>query len=1443
MLDKIIRFSIKNKLVIGVMTLVLIVWGVWSASKLPIDALPDVTNNQVQVITKAPTLAAQEVEQFITSPVEKAMANLPDLVEMRSFSRFGISVITVVFDDDVNIYFARQLIAEKLKEAEEQIPKGIGRPELAPVTTGLGEIYQYIIHPKKGSEQKYSAMDLRVMQDWIVARQLYGIAGVAEVTAFGGVSKQYEVAINPMQLKAMDVTIPEIFEALEKNNQNSGGAYIDKKPNAYFIRGVGLLSTVTDIENTLVKKQSNGIPVTIRDVAKVQLGSPPKYGALTYNGEKEVVGGIVLMLKGANSSEVVAKVKERMLSIKKSLPADVEIEPFLDRTNLIKRAINTVETNLIEGALIVIFVLVIFLGNLRAGLIVASAIPLSLLFALGMMNVFGVSANLMSLGAIDFGLIVDGAVIIVEATMHHLAVRKLNRRLTQNEMDEEVYQSASKIRNSAAFGEIIILIVYIPILTLIGIEGKMFRPMAQTVGFAILGALLLSVTYIPMISALFLPKHQLTKRTFSDKMMAFFQRIYAPVLQKAIRIKYLIVSSAVAVMLLTVFVFSRMGGEFIPTLEEGDYAIEFVLPQGSSISQTTETVLQAERMLKKEYPEVKMVIGKTGSADIATDPMPPEATDLMVILKDKKEWTTTDDFYDLADKMRETLSQIPGVIAEPSQPIQMRFNELMTGIRQDVAVKIFGENIDTLAMFAQRVSKAIAPIEGITQPQVERVSGLPQIMVEYDRSRLAGYGLNIQDVNNVITTAFAGQTAGVIYENERKFDLVVRLDSAYRQSIEDVSELFVPTSDGNQIPLSQVATISYKIGPAQISRDDGRRRIFVSFNVSGRDVESVVEDVQKILERKVPLTPGYYYSYGGAFENLQKASARLQIAVPAALLLIFILLYFTFHSAKQATLIFTAIPMSAIGGVFALLIRDMPFSISAGVGFIALFGVAVLNGIVLIGTFNQLEKEGWDDVIERVKEGTKIRLRAVLMTAAVASLGFLPMAISSGAGAEVQRPLATVVIGGLITATLLTLIVLPLLYILFTKNKMKANNITPKVITILLALFVSQTLFAQNNNASRLSFNAAYDTALRNNLQLRSSDLQIQRSRTLQGTWLDIPKTGVFVENEDINPQDRKGILKIGLSQSIELPSVYRARKNLLQEQVKSFEITKQIRALEIKKDLQTTYYLLWYLQSKQTLWKSLDSIYTSLAKAAVLRVKTGESAGLDSLSAMARARETTVQLSLLQRDIQVQQEILKRVLNTTGNYLPDTNMVQKIEVSFLDSAINTHPHLLFQQQNIAIAQAELNVQKQNRKPSFEGRFFSQRLYGVSNPFSGFSVSAGIPLFGSKTYKNKIKAAQLERSYQQSILDYDRLMLTTNYNQAYQQIQKDLELLRYYESTGLAQADAIIKSSNLAYRGGEINFAELTQYLTQAIDIQRNYLDVLNQYNQSAIQLNYYLNK
>ncbi|HRI21352.1 MAG TPA: CusA/CzcA family heavy metal efflux RND transporter, partial [Panacibacter sp.] len=981
-----------------------------------------------------------------------------------------------------------------------------------PVSTGLGEIYQYVIHPKKGSENKYSAMDLRTMQDWIVARQLYGTKGVAEVNSFGGLLKQYEVAVNPARLKSMNITIAEIFTALEKNNENTGGAYIDKKPNAYFIRGVGLLGSMEDINNIVIKKVNN-IPVLVRDVAEVKLGNAIRYGSVTYNGQKEVVGGIVMMLKGSNSAAVVERVKQKMESIKKALPADIEVESYVDRTGLVNRAVGTVKTNLIEGALIVLFVLILFLGNIRAGLIVASAIPLSMLFALGMMQVFGVSANLMSLGAIDFGLIVDGAVIIVEATLHYLAAKNIKERLTQGQMDEAVGASASKMMSSAAFGQIIILIVYLPILSLQGIEGKMFRPMAQTVGFAILGALILSLTYIPMMSALFLSKKTAHKKNISDKLMGFFQGIYSPIIRWSVKMKYTVVGFATLLLAVSIFIFTKMGGEFIPQLQEGDYAFHCILPQGTSLSQSVETSMQASRIIRS-FPEVEMVVGKTGSAEVPTDPMPPEATDLIIKLKPKSEWKTTKDYNQLAAMMIEKLEAIPGVFFEASQPIQMRFNELMTGVRQDVAIKIFGENIDTLAALAPRVAKVVQSVKGATEPQVERTTGLPQITIEYDRAKIAGYGLNIEDINHTISTAFAGEAAGVVFENERKFDLVVRLDSASRTSIEDVSNLFVATNDGSQIPLSQVASISFKEGPAQISREEGKRRIVVGFNVKNRDVASVVKEIQEKLNAAKILPVGYYYTYGGTFENLQQASARLKIAVPVALALIFLLLYFTFRSLKEALLIYTAIPMSAIGGIFALLIRGMPFSISAGVGFIALFGVAVLNGIVLISTFNQLEKDGIKDIIQRVYEGTKIRLRPVLMTASVAALGFIPMALSTGAGAEVQKPLATVVIGGLITATFLTLVVLPLLYIIFSsKKKTKVKPITT-IIAVMVLLAVSPSAWAQENGTKRVSIDEAV-TLAKNNLMYQVNNQQINKGKAQVKTATALPKTGVFAENED----------------------------------------------------------------------------------------------------------------------------------------------------------------------------------------------------------------------------------------------------------------------------------------------------------------------------------------
>lgn len=1435
------------------MTLALIVWGVWSAGKLPIDALPDITNNQVQIITVCPTLAGQEVEQLVTFPIEQSIANLPDLVELRSISRFGLSVITVVFADEVDIYFARQLINERLKDAESKIPKGIGTPELAPVSTGLGEVYQYIIHPKKGSEQKYNAMDLRTMQDWIVARQLYGTEGIAEVNSFGGELKQYEVSVNPDRLFSMGVSITEIFTALEKNNENTGGAYIDKKPNAYFIRGIGLVSSFDDIRNIVVKTNDKGIPVLIKDVAEVHFGSAVRYGAMTYNGKVDAVGGVVMMLKGENSAEVVSRVKDKMKIIQKSLPDDIVIEPYLDRTDLVDRAISTVEKNLIEGALIVIFVLVVFLGNFRAGLIVASAIPLSMLFALGMMNVFGVSANLMSLGAIDFGLIVDGAVIIVEATMHHLGLRKGFGKLNQQEMDREVLESASKIRKSASFGEIIILIVYIPILTLVGIEGKMFTPMAQTVSFAILGALILSFTYIPMMCAQFLSKKESTKPNISDRMMIGLQKIYAPLLEKAIRFKKAVIGVTVAIFLLAVFIFSRMGGEFIPTLQEGDFAFHCILPQGSSLSQSIETSMQASRILK-EFDEVKMVVGKTGAAEVPTDPMPPEATDMMIILKQPSEWKRDITYEELADEMMEKLEVIPGIFFEKNQPIQMRFNELMTGIRQDVAVKIFGEDMDTLLNYANKVSQIIQTVEGATEPTVERVAGLPQIVIRYNRTQIAANGVSIEDINHVISTAFAGGTAGVVYENERRFDLVVRLDSTHRNNIEDVSHLYIPNSTGAQIPLSQVAEINMELGPAQVSREDGKRRIVVGFNVKGRDVASVVEDIEKQLGKKVKLPEGYYYTYGGTFENLKAASARLMIAVPLALALIFLLLYFTFASFKQAALIFTAIPMAAIGGVFALLMRDMPFSISAGVGFIALFGVAVLNGIVLIGTFNNLKKEGMTNIIERIKEGTKIRLRPVLMTATVASLGFLPMALSQSAGAEVQRPLATVVIGGLVTATFLTLFVLPLLYLLFsTKIKRKASMKTITVLVIGFCSFASAN--AQTDPIKTISLEEAVSTALQNNLGIQSQQLNVQSSSALKKSAFELPKTDVNFQFGQYNSIQNDRAFQ--LSQTIPFPTYFSAKSNLFKAELQGSQLQQLITENEIKAQVKYWYYQLQYLQQVQKKLKVLDSLYSDFVTAAELRYTVGETGLLEKTTAATKKGQVSLMLQQTEREMNAANVSLKSLMNSNEQFVvqEEANFQPATLVLSLDSSlVNDNPSLKWAYQQAVIAEQNKKVETASTLPDISVGYFNQSLIGMqtvngsdvfydaNDRFDGFNVGISIPL---TFFSNASKIKSMDYKYQalQKEAESEKLNLQTQLQNAFQQYNQYLSQYNYFETVALPNAETITNTATLSFKSGDIGYIEYLSALQTATDSQLGYLQSVNQLNQAIININFLINK
>ena len=1063
MFQKLITYSIRHKLVIGVLSIALAIWGVWSLVHLPFDSTPDITANQVQVITQAPSLGAQEVEQYVTTPVEMALANIPRIQERRSISRSGLSVITLVFDDAADIYWARSQVSQVVEQLEKELPKNT-ETEMGPIATGLGEIYHYTIRAKEGYEHKYSLTQLRTMQDWIVRKQLSGTPGVAEVSGWGGYVKQYEVAINTDQLNASGVSVSEVFDALQRNNANTGGSYIEENSNQYYIRGIGVVKNLEDVANITVKTV-DGTPVKVGDVAKVQLGHATRFGAVTRNGEGEVVAGIAIMLKGENFQEVIKNVKERINQIQKSLPEGVVIEPFIDRTNLVDRVEGTIARNLIEGGLIVIFVLVIFLGNWRAGLVVASVIPLSMLFAFGMMKTFGIDGNLMSLGAIDFGMIVDSAVIIVEAVVTHINTGHFSQpevraaylaqcqnggaatpfALTQKQMDEEVHFSASRIRQSAAFGEIIIMIVYIPLMTLVGIEGKMFRPMALTVFFAILGAFILSLTYVPMASSLMLSRKVHTRKTFSDRVIEKLQAWYRPVLDWVLARNKDVITGAVALFCVSIVGFKFLGGEFIPSLEEGDFAVEMSMSQGTSLSQMVESCTKAEKLLKKEYPEIKQVVSRIGSAEIPTDPMPVERADIMIALKPKAEWTSAKTTPELMEKMEETLSAIPGLEAEISQPIQMRNNELLTGIKQDVAIKIFGDDLNVLTQQADKVKKMIEAVPGVSGIFVEEVAGLPQIQVKYNHEKMAAYGVSVDDISEILETTFAGAVAGSLFEGDKKFDIVLRMDPSQR-NVETLEQLSIPLKDGTNIPLSQVADIDYSPAPAQVSHEDGARRIYVGFNVKGRDVQSTVEDIQKILNEKLKLPDGYYYNYGGEFENLQSATNRLMVVIPIALVIILLLLYATVKNVRESLFVFSAIPLAAIGGVWALWLRGMPFSISAGVGFIALFGVAVLNGIVLIGQMNQMQREektadklsasiGVTELIHhRIIESCMVRLRPVLMTALVASMGFLPMALSQGDGAEVQRPLATVVIGGLITSTLLTLLVLPAIYKTFTKK-------------------------------------------------------------------------------------------------------------------------------------------------------------------------------------------------------------------------------------------------------------------------------------------------------------------------------------------------------------------------------------------------------------------------
>ncbi len=1424
MVEKIIHFSVHNKLIISLLVLGLIIAGIYSLQRLPIDAVPDITNNQVQVVTVSPSLAAQEVEQFITYPVEIAMANIPNTTEIRSISRFGLSVVTIVFEDWVPVLHARQFVKEQITQAESEIPEGMGQPELMPITTGLGEIYQYVLQVKPGYEDQYDPMKLRTVQDWIVKRQLAGTPGIIEVSSFGGYLKQYEVALNPLQLQAMNVSVAEVFQALEKNNQNSGGSYIEKTTNAYYIRTEGILKTTEDIGLIVVANHA-GIPVLIKDVATIQWGSPKRFGAMTMDGLGEAVGGIALMLKGGNSSEAINNVHTRIEEIRKSLPEGLDIYPYLDRSELVAKTINTVKKNLLEGGVIVILVLVVLLGDLRAGLIVASIIPLAMLFAIILMNYFGISANLMSMGAIDFGIVVDGAVIIVEGVLHGLFTYHVGKQLTQAEMNNIVSDTTAKLFRSTIFGIFIILIVFVPIMTLTGIEGKMFRPMAMTFSFAVLGALLLSLTYVPMITAWVMPKQIKAHKSFADRLMAGMRKLYRPTIELALRLPVVVIGGSLAMLIATILLFQSLGAVFIPTLEEGDLAMQMAIKPGSSLSESIRTSSKAEKILLENFPEVKHVVSKIGTAEVPTDPMAIEDGDIMIILKEKDEWTSADTREDLVEKMKQKLSIIAGATFEFTQPIQLRFNELMTGAKTDIAVKISGENTEILKQLGDQTAQIIAKIPGAADVKAERTEGLPQLMIHFDRPLIARYGLDIESLNTLVRTAYAGEVSGVIFENERKFDLVVRFDQPFRNEV-DLDRLYTPLPDGRSIPLSEVATVTYSEGPMQISRESTRRFIGVGINVRNRDVASLVSDIEQQLTQQLVLPPGYSISYGGEFENLQKAQQRLMIAVPAALLLIFALLYFAFGQVKYALIIFTAVPLSAIGGVIALWLRGMPFSISAGVGFIALFGVAVLNGIVLISYFNRLRKEeGMTDLRTVIIEGSCTRLRPVIMTATVAALGFLPMALSTSNGAEVQKPLATVVIGGLITATLLTLIVLPVLYLLVNRNKYPTGN---KVLglTLFLVLGTSLSLSAQQ---PVLSQELAIDNALQAHPLLNNAQLHIQQAELVIDQARQIPATELNLEVGQMNTSLVD--YNFSITQGLGNLAANRQRKALARSRVVLSEKEKALLqhqlTIQIKQRWNEWLYRKEQFQLHQ---QQLDYIQSFLEKTRI-QYQSGEIGKLEVTLAenqLTKGQQVLEQAGLKEKTAWIQ--LLQNAYLEQSYQAPDQSFVT---LSLPDSIPDETTLLQPYQQQVTVQQQETQLIATETRPQFTFGYFNQ---SIRPDYALQGISAGIAIpFWKKQYTAKKEAALLQEIVARNELDWQRKQLQQEQHIVWQQVRTLQNQLTTYGTTLQDQQTLIINLGRQQWQNGEIDYFRFLQSLQVALANELAYLDLMYQYNQAVL--------
>lgn len=1439
MLERIIQYSIHHKLIVLLFTAGIIGFGLYSLSNIPIGAVPDVTNNQVQVITTSRNLATEDVEKFLTYPVELEMANLPGVKEIRSVSKFGLSVVTVVFDDDLGTYLPRQLIAEKIKSAEEKIPAGFGKPFMGPVSTGLGEIYQYVIDVDAKHKEQYSLSDVRTIQDWVVKRQLSGIPGVVEVNTWGGYLKTYEVAINPERLRAMDVSIFDVFSALEKNNSVAGGGYIEKANESYFIRGEGLVGSVQDIEDIVVTSKGN-VPVFVRDIATVGFGHANRFGAITGNGEGEKVLGQVMMLKDANSNAVIEAVKQRVAEIQTSLPPGISINPFLERSELIAKTTFTIAENLILGSLIVIFVVVLLLGNLRSGLVVASVIPMSLLFALSLMYIFGVDANLMSLGAIDFGIIIDGAVIIVEfiafkITSQRAKLLALPKNQRQGLIDQITYQGASKMMNSAVFGQLIIIIVFIPILSLVNVEGKMFRPMALVFSFALTGAMVLCFTYIPVMASLFIKPSNTEKRTISSKLIAFLEEKYQPTISWALRKKKLVLGMAIALLVFTGFLFTRMGGEFVPTLDEGDFVIQPVLKTGTSLSKTIEATTRMEKILKK-FPEVEQVVSRIGAAEVPTDPMSMEESDVIIKLRPKGEWVSAKTKDELADKFKEALSEIAGVDFEFTQPIEMRFNELITGVRADLAIKVFGEDLDVLYNKALEIEKAIQNVEGAADISVEKTAGLPQMSVKYNRQKIAKHNLNIEDLNKVVTMGFAGMPAGTVFEGEKQFDLVLRYDEAHRRDIENIETASVSLPNGMKLPLSEFAKISYTKGPAKISRDNTKRRIVVGVNVRNRDLESVVKDVQSIIERDIKLPTGYSISYGGQFENLRTATARLKIAVPIALVLIFVLLYFAFDSIKEALMIYSAIPLSAVGGVMLLYIRDLPFSISAGVGFIALFGIAVLNGIVLIEEFKELKAHGVNNINKRILMGTNNRLRPVLLTAAAAALGFLPMAISTSAGAEVQRPLATVVIGGLITATALTLVVLPILYAMFDRKghhpKVK-TKVNLKALGIITLLFLPVLGSAQENP---ITAEQAVQIAIENNNGLKAYAKRVDQSKQLVGSAFNLDKTQVYYNSDQNNIAENGLPLEVyGVSQSLQFPTIYGAQRKVEKQKVELSTQEYRLNERALTKEVYKAYYNVVYYNSLVQQYTYLDSLYGQFSRAANKRYDVGETNLLEKLTAEAKQKEISILLAQTKEGVAKAFTMLHQWMQTDSLVIVEENSLPRLELQ--QPNFGNHPGILYYDSAQKLSKVSLSLERQRLLPDLHISVFQGTNNGVNaKRYNGFQAGVSIPLwFGAN--KAKINAAKTGTMIMADESENYKIQLESKYQALLSDLKKFQEAVDYYETTGGKLAKELTTSASKSFQNGEIDFLQYVQLLESAKNIQITYLQNLNEYNVTVLEL------